>query len=186
MSDFRRRANSIDFKARWALWAISQGLVLNYLISASKTLPGAGKLQERLEKLKARAPGQAQGTQGYLGWVLSSPEQQRTLGKGDWAGISPTPVSHQIPTVPHVREGTTEGHLSQHSLQILSALLSPTFSSNTLFLVPASTSTLSTQHSLPSFLHIADALPSPIAFVLGSKRSKPRVSQYYRSDLSRA
>lgn len=50
VSDFRRRANSIDFRPRWALWGISQGLVLNYLISASKTLHGAGKLQERLRE----------------------------------------------------------------------------------------------------------------------------------------
>lgn len=68
------------------------------------------------------------------------------LGKSDWAGISSTPVSHQILIVPHVREGTTEGHLSQHSLQILSALLSPTFSQVILF----SLSRLQLPRSLPS------------------------------------
>ena len=57
-----------------------------------------------------------------------------------------TPVSHQIPIVPHVREGTTEGHLSQHSLQTLSALPSPTFSQVILF----SLCRLQLPRSLPS------------------------------------
>ena len=90
---FRRRANSIDFRARWALWGISQGLVLNYLISASKTLHGAGKLQERLRKSSRHAlRGRYRALKATL-WVHSSLEQ-RTLGKSDWARISP----HQCPT----------------------------------------------------------------------------------------